>query len=329
MSKFRKEHQKKDRLRARRCQAFYSCSKSGFTIVELTLSMAFVGVLLITIAIIITNVTAIYQKGLALKAVNSVGRSLTDEFTRAISKGQASSPNSFCDKMNSGVSNTCKGEDAFYFVFQEIVVDDNQLGGIFCTGDYSYIWNTKQGLSRGENAGIKLRYFDKDGSIEKEYNGIHLVRVEDPRSRVCSAMVDSEYKPQLPAKTNEYNGGILIDISKIPAAGYGESTGEGTPYEVSEPVSNFLTDFDLSLELYQLRIFPITIEKARFRRFMSGTFILGTKKGGIDITKNGDYCDVENTGSLQSLSSDFNYCAINKFNFAARTAGVSDENIGH
>ena len=67
---------------------------------------------------------------------------------------------------------------------------------------------------------------------------------------------------------------------------------------------------------------------------MSGTFILATLRGDIDIMRSGDYCSlgtqfedkngnmVGDTSSLNNLGSEFNYCAINKFNFAARTAGV-------
>ena len=59
-------------------------AKSGFTMVEVMIAMAFVAVLLITIAIVTTNIVAIYQKGLTLKAVNSVGRGLVDELTASI-----------------------------------------------------------------------------------------------------------------------------------------------------------------------------------------------------------------------------------------------------
>lgn len=339
MKRFRKEQQKKEQLRAERRQAFYSSSKSGFTIIELTLSMAFVGVLLITIAIIITNITAIYQKGLALKAVNSVGRSLTDEFTRAVSQGQAFVPSRFCDLLDSSVKGACEGENAKHFVYQEVtgqVTDpvtgnstDQQLGGIFCTGDYSYIWNTKQGLAQyPDNGVISLEYFDEVTKTDITYaDPIHLIRVDDSKSRVCSAMVDVNYD-QLLQKEYDDSGPVKINITKNVVLGDGEGAPSTTsPYEIKKPTSGFLSDFDLTLELYQLRIFDVSVEKMRYRRFMSGTFILGTKTGGINIARGGDYCDVTD-GSLQSLSSDFNYCAINKFNFAARTAGVSDENIG-
>ena len=48
-------------------------TQSGFTMVELSITLAFLALLLISIAVITTNIIAIYQKGMTLKAVNSVG----------------------------------------------------------------------------------------------------------------------------------------------------------------------------------------------------------------------------------------------------------------
>ncbi len=68
---------------------------------------------------------------------------------------------------------------------------------------------------------------------------------------------------------------------------------------------------------------------SRFALFFSGTFILATNNGDVNIVRTGDYCDPHSTntdgatGSPLNLGSGFNYCGINKFNFAARTAGSS------
>lgn len=61
-----------------------SKTKQGFTIVELMLAMTFVATLLISIAVVTINIVTIYQRGLALKAVNNVGRSLVEELTTSI-----------------------------------------------------------------------------------------------------------------------------------------------------------------------------------------------------------------------------------------------------
>ena len=59
-------------------------TKKGFTLVELSIALAFIGALLISIAVILINILAIYQKGLTLKSVDSVGRGLIDELSSAI-----------------------------------------------------------------------------------------------------------------------------------------------------------------------------------------------------------------------------------------------------
>ena len=55
----------------------------------------------------------------------------------------------------------------------------------------------------------------------------------------------------------------------------------------------------------------------RFLRQPS-TLSLCNIRGNVDITGTGEFCK---TPPEMGLSSDFNYCAINKFNFSARTSG--------
>ena len=56
--------------------------------------------------------------------------------------------------------------------------------------------------------------------------------------------------------------------------------------------------------------------------FFSGTFILATIRGGVNIQSNGDFCtgDKEVDGDEFNLNN-FDYCAVNKFNFSARATG--------
>ena len=94
----------------------------------------------------------------------------------------------------------------------------------------------------------------------------------------------------------------------------------------SDAKSGLLTASDVDLQLYELTIFPIAQDSVTLRTFMTGTFILGTERGNINIERSGDYCDVQNytqeNGELLTIGSEFTYCGINKFNFAARTAGT-------
>jgi hypothetical protein len=50
---------------------------AGFTLVELSLAMAFIAVLLLAIALLTTQIGSIYNKGLTLRAVNQAGQLLS------------------------------------------------------------------------------------------------------------------------------------------------------------------------------------------------------------------------------------------------------------
>lgn len=309
-------------LKSKSCSS-RSClqaEKSGFTMVELTLTMAFVGVLMITIAIITTNIVTIYQKGLTLKAVNSVGRGLIDEFTSGINVAPSVDTTSLCNSLVNvrdypEAFNNCQKDHAFKYIYQSNVnqTTGEQLSGVFCTGRYSYIWNTFYGEEYGQK--LKLVYNDLGGNRQVLEN-FRLARFEDRNYRACSSVTSADYRSQL-TPTSEINIQTLA----------GSTSSNPLKIYTPEPTQGMLEEFDLDLTLYELTIFPVSQDSVTLRTYMSGTFILATLRGDVDIMRSGDYCNVnpangEGAGSIDNLGSEFNYCAINKFNFAARTAGV-------
>lgn len=299
-------------------------AKSGFTMVELSIAMAFIAMLLIAITIITTSLVAIYQKGLSIKSVNGVGRNLIDEFTRAINAAPSVDTTSICNSLAAGDIGGCVGDSANKFIFQEqrSALDANgnseQYNGIFCTGQYSYIWNTKAGLAAGKT--ISLHYLGTDG-LDHDLLSPRLARITDRTYRLCSAVMDNDYK-------SNYATTSTIDITHLAGGG-----GTALENKIAAPVSDFLRMFDTDLQLGNLTIFPISQDAVTLRSFISGTFILTTIRGETAILNTGDYCDpngyrsinpdgtIDSSSNQNSLGSEFNYCAINKFNFAARTAG--------
>lgn len=287
-------------------------AKSGFTLVELTLTLAFVSVLLITIAIITSNIMTIYQKGTMIKAVDSVGRGLIDELVSGINSAPSVDTTSLC---NSFVDSTnraaCIKDHAFKFIFHSRRdTEGNPLYGVFCTGNYSYVWNTKALFESGGTPLI-ISYQTATGPVQTPED-MRLLRFEDHSYRICTAVVDKQYRDQGPFA--DVVTSTTIDIRKLPS---------GANYTITEPIGGLLNAYDLNLMLYDLTIFPISQDPVTLRTYMSGTFILATERGNIDIQRTGDYCSLDDTGaSIESIGSEFNYCAINKFNFAARTAGV-------
>lgn len=315
----------------------HGATKSGFTMVELGLAMAFISVLLITIAIITTNIVTIYQKGLTLKAVNSVGRGLVDELTAGINTAPSVDTTSLCTSLVSVINGDtsaqkrCEQEHAFDFIFhaQYSDADENgkryQYNGIFCTGYYSYIWNTYYGVENGRTVGFK--YLDDVTGEEEIKTDMRLMRIEDKTYRLCSAVMNSDYTSNYGNFVGDQN---IIDITTL-----AHSTEDHPLYNyIKAPHDGMLDEFDLDLMLYEFFIFPISQDSVTLRTYMSGSFILGTLRGNLDISRSGDYCQPDrildqlsgeliegDTSSNFNLGSEVNYCAINKFNFAARTAG--------
>lgn len=299
----------------------FSQSQAGFTVIELMLSMAFVGVLVITIAIIATNIITIYQKGITVKTVSEVGREMIREITDSINAGPSVDSRSLCNAfVVDGKQEECLEDNANKFVYQETRdADGVQLNGIFCTGSFSYIWVTPDG--EGAGAEITLQY---SGGTEQ---WIDFLKVRDPNYRVCSAAMatGSGGKSTYESRLNP-GGTTTIDITKLMISG-------ATNY-IPTPENGFLlSKSEMPLKMYDLRVYPIAQDKVTLRTFMSGSFVIATRTGA-SITVSDNYCKTDQyydweehkvKGGGISLGSDFNYCAINKFSFAGRTAGGRNE----
>jgi hypothetical protein len=126
----------------------------GFTIIELMLSMTFISVLLIAIVLTTIQISNIYTRGLTLKEVNQVGRSVSEDLQSVIASSvpfnvDTSSPTS------------------------RYIVHDG--GGRLCTGNYSYAWNYGKAFA-GEVA-IYNKY--DDGS------DVRFARINDSSSSLC------------------------------------------------------------------------------------------------------------------------------------------------
>lgn len=304
-------------------------SKAGFTIVELTLTMSFVAVLLITIAIIVTNVLAIYQKGMTIKAVNNVGRGLVDSLTESIMDAPALNTATACAKLPDGARSKCIDDNAtMAFSYNTYEENEQQLYGVFCTGSYSYIWNTNYAFQKSngstgnsvlslvyneiDNAGNLIEKTIGDTSDPSSSDALRLAKVHDPTRRVCTASIDKEtYESKLTPAA--FSSSTEINIT--------EYLDSDTKLYVETPETNLLANNDAQLLLYELTIFPRNENTTSGRVFYSGTFILGTERGDINIKSASEYCQNSETSSTGNLGAEFNYCALNKFNFAARTAG--------
>lgn len=130
--------------------------ETGFTLIELMLSMTFVSVLLLAIAMTVMGMSDIFNKGLTLKEVNEVGRSITGELQSTIA---------------AGLPFDIKAGPSSRYIVQD-------WGGRLCVGQYSYVWNYGKSISKGDSTRLNV-YLDSTKALR-------FVKVIDPNASYCS-----------------------------------------------------------------------------------------------------------------------------------------------
>jgi len=278
--------------------------KKGFTLTELSLAMAFLSVILLTIAALIIFTTSIFQKGLAIKSVNNVGQDIIENLTRTITSSTPGEIDDFCEGISDNKKAAACNNSSIYFrpiSFQQSVKigDKNYpVSGAFCTGSYTYIWNTGY-VFNGKYEDLS----NYRATYNTTYKDFRLIRVSDSKGEICKTVI------------NENSTALQGNTSYI--THHGAINYEGNSNDVEE----LIQETDNSLAIYDFKVFKPDYDKYSGQSFFSGTFILATIKGDVDINVSGDFCKAPVD---YSLSSDFSYCAINKFNFASRATGRSE-----
>ncbi len=289
-------------------------SKEGFTLVELSFSILFISVLSLAVALLTVNAISAYRRGITLNQINNMGMELTDDMRSSVQSAQARSLVAECASFYSEdgeAQKKCEEEGAqkFSSVIKtaNVEVGDKEIKdvpvlGAFCTGSYSYIWNSGYLFNEEYNVlgGIKparLIYKNDEGhSAEK--NSFKLLKVSDEDQEVCKSA--SGY-----GSGNVFSGDFDISAN--------------TYSDIEEDPEDIMTG-DMMLALYDLSV-GITNESATLDNSLySISFILGTEQGGINVNASGNYC-VAPEDYKQSSVANFDYCAINKFNFVAQANG--------
>ncbi len=279
--------------------------KKGFTIIEITLAMTFLAILMVSIATLIMRVTNIYQKGLAMRAINATGTEIIEDITRTV--GAASYlvdiHSQDAELGGNGVmeyDNNYKLVEKYYYDYT--VYNENHNGknfnvqyfGVLCTGDYSYIWNTARALDPD---------FTTKNFITVNGEKVKMVRVYDREQTQC----------------NKDKNGSVANLAKR----------NYLPVTINVPVDNvveLINNDEMDLALYEFNITPATQSAITRQSFISANFILATRQGGININANGDFCRGEDNEFKDEYEGTmFNYCAVNKFSFSARTGGNADK----
>lgn len=136
----------------------------GFTLIELMLSMSFIALLLMAVALTTIQISNIYTKGVTLREVNQAGRRLTDEFQRSIS---TSVPFDVTPKVDASPATA----------MSKYVVRSG--GGRLCIGGYSYAWNYGTALAGGAGAPAVFNKYN-DGT------SVRFAKVSDASGALCT-----------------------------------------------------------------------------------------------------------------------------------------------
>ena len=272
-------------------------SKKGFTLVELSLSIAFIAILSITIALIINDAISTYRRGLTLNQINTTGMDLVDDIRTAVQNSPASSPRNSCKNYKDDFQKNCEENNGMRLMNVAKTgkvnnIEGAPLYGAFCTGAYSYIWNS--GYLFLENGGDKATYAVYEGDKKtEEWNDFRLLKVEDRQRAVCGSVLPDEYN----------------NSEDIESEFKGKDKG---------PVVLLANDGANPLALYSFTSALPAVDGLNSAAFYSMSFILGTVQGGINVMSMGNFCAAPE--SFDSAEN-FDYCAINKFNFAAQANG--------
>lgn len=172
-------------------------NQKGFTLVELMLAMAFLSVLLLSIALVAVQSGRIYNRGIILSSINQAGRDISDTLRR-----------DFLQANSQKVTNVIKLPD-----------DANWTNARICLGSYSYVWNNPKYLDNPSLLGAGSMF-----KVDGKY--INLVRVDDPDANLCRRSSSGSYaNNQTSSKVSnllkpiEEGGGSIgvhnLDVAKV------------------------------------------------------------------------------------------------------------------
>ena len=269
---------------------------TGFTLVELMIATAFIGSLLLVIALVIMQVTTLYTSGLTIKEVNSVSRTVVRDMQLSVSNS---------DVFALAYYDEDAEEPRYAGSYEELSEPGrsdyykNDAGGRLCTGSYSYAWNTGQALNDPNAVTQPLQGFE-DASAPGNLRTITFVKVRDTQKRLCRAAADDTNRAQF--------------LPEIADAEYQEVFGHGNNnivlYDFDIRAPNAETDGIVGKPGADLRVPYYTI-----------SMIVGTRSGDefIEaITTSNQSCKAPS----ESEFTDNEYCAVNRIEFVARSGAL-------
>ena len=303
--------------------------RSGFTLVELSLSMAFIGVLSIIIVFVINGAVSSYRRGITLNLVNTVGTEVTEEIKTTVHKApMIMSFESLCRGVYGDNGGNCEDNKGAGLIAVSQMGDIYKGGGeVFegvpvygavCLGNYSYIWNsgyffnsdyevrTQDGNGTLGGLSFEVKEDNTFGSLPTEIwgaeKGGRLLRIKDEKRAVCRNLINlsgdgltsfSYFSSEV--ESSDINDSILFTLEN--------------GFDIGEDVAEILTN-ESKVAVYGFDVETPAIGDGTLYNL---SITLGTIDSGINI--NDESCKVSGGAN------DLDFCAINKFNITALASG--------
>lgn len=142
-------------------------AKRGFTLVELMLSMAFISVLLLAIAMTIMQIGAAYNRGMTVKEVNQAARLISEDL-----------------RYNIAASSSFSFDGSSFLVVRSGSVE---VGARLCLGTYSYVWNYGRAF---ETSGATITRYQTVPTGRS--SDVRFVRVNDSTKAYCQKQTNND-----------------------------------------------------------------------------------------------------------------------------------------
>jgi hypothetical protein len=268
-------------------------NKKGFSLVELMLAVAFLGTLLLSIAILTMQLINIYTKGATMRAINSLGSSMMKDIRTSIVAS-----NSYPKNLDSDVEE--------YYWNNKGVLSPEPTAGMFCTGSYSYVWNYQTAMMHAYRGVMEPYYYIEVGTASNE-RAYGFARIKDAN---CNRFRDLKKDYEVTGNTNK--GKITLSSEEeMTVLLDGKKGGDGT-----------------DLALYDFSIISATRSNGLSGKGLYDvSFVIGTMRGGINVNSSSNYCSNNYGGSddatqVAYADASISYCAVNRFEFVVRQSGM-------
>jgi prepilin-type N-terminal cleavage/methylation domain-containing protein len=312
---------------------------SGFTLVELVIAMAFIGILLMAIALTSIQLITLYNKGLTLKQVNAATRVVVQDMQANIANASEIRIFRKADGTGPAANSLRQAMKEDIAVPDPTVVDThyyiNYSGGRLCTGTYSYVWNHSAALRQIEGVGnagnfngmvngsftpITTNESDTVGKIAEQIGGsiapgklqyfdssghkipVKFVKYKDSSRKLCKKS-GAAYDPVDEYKLDNYSLGKPEDVF-----GSGDTNLRPGWFSIISP--NQLGAYKASV----VGGAGASADLSAISNFYHIRMLLTTGVGDINVAGNG--CNTDEAGNSLKIPE---YCAMNVIDFVART----------